>query len=580
MSQDGHAVKFSRVGSYITFDDGRGPPIVSLYTMPGKCLVCILSIKSADNVTGSQLPYLKSIQFGFPRIPDPGSSAHIKVLTEWINSCDKTHKCYSKNLAFFPTRIIEISKTNSETVRVLYDTTTLDSTHKYFALSHRWGQPGKYRKFCTNTVDVIGRKERTIKIIDLPRTFRDAVTVTRNLGVPYLWIDSICIVQDDKDDWSREAKLMEQVFSSAYCTIAATCASGTDDGFLKPLPERQIVIVKEPENGAFYYLCDAIDDFHQHVDQSELNRRAWVLQERALSRRTIHFADSQTYWECGKGVRCETLTKMSKYVRQFSDSLRHCQHELGANQTSPFSPKASFLGDSHFPHSTDEFVKGKKIKLFQDLYERYSNMDLTRSEDRPVAIKGLEARLVQAFGGEGRYGVFSKYLHRCLLWRRSGAPLEPIKVFPDGPIPSWSWMTVKGGIKFIDAPGSGIDWQPDVTWPLLNGKVDDMDASWEDLSNHRDTMALHLNAPVKSLVKPRREDIILDDGSTMIPQLTKCVVIGKSKRPAKDEDRTCYALIVRLFDVHDTDVWKRIGVGVMRGRHIALDEPTALACIQ
>jgi hypothetical protein len=60
------------------------------------------------------------------------------------------------------------------------------------------------------------------------------------------------------------------------------------------------------------YVCDAIDDFNRDVENGQLNRRGWVLQERALARRTIYFADRQTYWECGQGVRCETLTKMNK----------------------------------------------------------------------------------------------------------------------------------------------------------------------------------------------------------------------------------------------------------------------------
>jgi hypothetical protein len=110
-----------------------------------------------------------------------------------------------------------------------------------------------------------------------------------------------------------ESKLMEQVFSSAYATIAASCANGTEDGFLQPYPERQCVTV-ETSSGALYYLCDAIDDFRLDVDQGELNKRGWVLQERALSRRTIYFTAKQSYWECGGGVRCETLTKMKKYV--------------------------------------------------------------------------------------------------------------------------------------------------------------------------------------------------------------------------------------------------------------------------
>ena len=167
--------------------------------------------------------------------------------------------------------------------------------------------------FCTYTTNIEQFKER-IDIAELPKTFQDAVHVTRQLGLQYLWIDSLCIVQNDPQDWDAESKLMEQVFSSAYVTIAASCASGTEDGFLKPRTDRQCVSLTDG-NGAQYYLCDAIDNFSADVDQGELNKRGWVLQERALSRRTVYFAERQSYWECGGGVRCETLTKMKKYAQ-------------------------------------------------------------------------------------------------------------------------------------------------------------------------------------------------------------------------------------------------------------------------
>jgi hypothetical protein len=150
-----------------------------------------------------------------------------------------------------------------------------------------------------------------MKVAELPQTFRDAIFVTRALSVQYLWIDSICIIQDDEQDWETESRLMEQIYSYAYVTIAASCASGTEDGFLKSRPARESVQMKRSDDFCFF-LCDAIDDFSKDVDRGELNKRGWVLQERALSRRTIYFAENQTYWECGEGVRCETLTKMRK----------------------------------------------------------------------------------------------------------------------------------------------------------------------------------------------------------------------------------------------------------------------------
>jgi hypothetical protein len=179
------------------------------------------------------------------------------------------------------------------------------------ALSHQWGSPAQHKKFCTYTTN-IDKLKKGINVMDLPRTFQDAVRITRGLGVQYLWIDSLCIIQDDPHDWDMESKLMEQVFSSGYATIAASCASGTEDGFIKPYPERQCVAAGTP-SGSLYYLCNSIDDFHLDVDQGGLNKRGWVLQERALSRRTIYFTEQQSYWECGGGVRCETLTKMKKY---------------------------------------------------------------------------------------------------------------------------------------------------------------------------------------------------------------------------------------------------------------------------
>ncbi len=159
----------------------------------------------------------------------------------------------------------------------------------------------------------IEKLRRGIDVVDLPKTFQDAVHITRNLDVQYLWIDSLCIIQDDPHDWDMESKLMEQVYSSAYATLAASCATRTDDGFLKAYPGRQCV-TKETDSGMPYNLCEAIDNFQIDVDQGELNKRGWVLQERALSRRTIYFTEKQTYWECGEGVRCETLTKMKKYI--------------------------------------------------------------------------------------------------------------------------------------------------------------------------------------------------------------------------------------------------------------------------
>lgn len=127
----------------------------------------------------------------------------------------------------------------------------------------------------------------------------------------YIWIDSLCIIQDDAEDWKSEAARMEQVFRGAYFTIAATSAKTSNDAFLVPRQPRPCVEMVMP-NGEVIYICHFIDNFHKDVELGALNRRGWVLQERVLSRRSIHFSSTQIYWECGMGVHCETLTRLNK----------------------------------------------------------------------------------------------------------------------------------------------------------------------------------------------------------------------------------------------------------------------------
>lgn len=285
----------------------------------------------------------ESVQIGLPVLSEVGKAAHFELINCWLKHCDSKHgdyKCTSQptgkvplptidakgddlELAILreiqsrksfqlPTRLINVGAIGSATVR-LYETKPDDKTEdfRYIALSHRWGVSTPEKPSFRTTV---GNKEahvEKIEISKLPDTFRDAVITTRALGVQYLWIDSICIIQGDGGDFNSESKRMEDIFSAAYCVVAATCAGGQWNGFLKSRPQREYVTFR-PESDAPFYVCCFIDDFNQEVVEGDLNKRGWVLQERALARRTIYFAGQQTFFECGAGVRCETLTKMYK----------------------------------------------------------------------------------------------------------------------------------------------------------------------------------------------------------------------------------------------------------------------------
>jgi hypothetical protein len=173
------------------------------------------------------------------------------------------------------------------------------------------------KMFCT-TQDNIGRRLQGFSISELPKTFQDAVTVTRELDVPYLWIDSLCIIQyeDAGKDWKREFRRMEGVFFQAYCTIAATGAADSNACFLERDLRTSHVYVRDV-SGSELYVSNDIDDFDEDVGKAKLNTRAWVMQEAVLSRRAIHFSARQMYWECGEGIDCENLTRLKRYGLSF-----------------------------------------------------------------------------------------------------------------------------------------------------------------------------------------------------------------------------------------------------------------------
>jgi heterokaryon incompatibility protein (HET) len=137
--------------------------------------------------------------------------------------------------------------------------------------------------------------------------------VTRQPGKEYIWIDSLCIIQEQEGnaDWLAQASDMENIFVSAYCTIAATSTNDWNDGFLprKPIQRPAFPLFQLEDNlGRRIYIDNEIDNFEKEVDGAPLNQRAWVLQERLLSSRTIHFAANHIFWECGDVVRCNNFS--------------------------------------------------------------------------------------------------------------------------------------------------------------------------------------------------------------------------------------------------------------------------------
>lgn len=297
-------VQFDREGAFLKMDNVRNP-VLSLVSTPD---------------SGAQTA--SDCQHGFVELPDAGGVTHLEIIRYWLRECDENHHCkpsacikgpletqatlVKPRTTPLPTRLIDVG-VDGDNKLFLWETGP-QHVGEWVALSHRWG----VKNFKTTRLNLADHLAG-IDISRLPATFRDAVTITRTLGKRYLWIDSLCIVQGPGGDFQEQATRMADVYSGAYCVIAASCADNHYDGFLKKRSAREhVTIPPEKEGQPAYQICETIDSFKRDVLDGALSLRGWVLQEHALARRTIFFTEQQTYFECKAGVRCETSTRLKK----------------------------------------------------------------------------------------------------------------------------------------------------------------------------------------------------------------------------------------------------------------------------
>ncbi|KAM6516334.1 hypothetical protein FALCPG4_014517 [Fusarium falciforme] len=481
---------------------------------------------------GSNTHNLEFAQVGYPTLCPAESPQQYQLLRQWLHVCDTEHghrpEVYSDSPQM-PTRLIYIGG-SKEHLEVIQESSSLC----YAALSHCWGNSPK---LCTLTSNLEAfRKEIPHNL--LPLNFQEAIRVTRALQISYLWIDSLCIVQDDLEDWGREAGRMGQVFSNAYCTIAATSAAASDEGFLtRRVGSPFFATIKTPSGGVLR-VSEFMEDYHQDLELAPLNTRGWVLQERALSRRTLHFTKTQVYWECGEGVHCERLFKLS-------------------------NPQATLFADSDFPKSILKHFKGGRITLFQHLYQTYSRLAFSQISDRSVAILGLEKRLLDAFQTRGGFGIFELYLTRSLLWsRQNDSFLSRIPFKKSRLIPSWSWMAYRGPITYMEVPFDQVDWTTDCVFP----------SDSEISMNFRGPA---LKALARDLTLTRLDFLHrakLDQQAEIQASDLRGVVLGKDKRRESREPMHYVLLITPSGDhIEGRKVYVRVGVAWLLEHNIAPD---------
>lgn len=212
----------------------------------------------------SQLPLAR-------KVGKAGSQQTMATIQRWARDCDLKHlDCHlglrRDSVAIqtkLPTRVLDVGIGTKDPFLFVSE----GKRGKYLALSHRWGQA----RNITTTRSNYRAHQGCIRAEELPQTFQDAIRVTRELGLRYLWIDSLCIIQDDAKDWNQEAALMGSIYENAYCTIAAAEAYSDDEGCFYQDPRYgDPVCVRSPERNYKVYFALAPLDRHRYFDQGPL----------------------------------------------------------------------------------------------------------------------------------------------------------------------------------------------------------------------------------------------------------------------------------------------------------------------
>ena len=394
------------------------------------------------------------------------SETCVNLARQWIDECSssqgKHEKCPKIVPAELPTRVIDV-----EEMRLRQSTP--GELGDYAALSHCWGGSNPI----STTKENLASYTQQLPSV-LPQTFADAIAVTKALRIRFLWIDSLCIVQDSKDDWTSESAHMAKVYENANITISADAAKGSFEGFLS-LPSRSvrasetIQYYHSTATGAGEYCTIHVrqrgklglmlpyhdwmeesdirsttedprwlplasrDDEPEYREQpySRLSTRGWVFQERLLAPRTLHFAGSEMAWECRSICNCECSVTSFRRVRKTS----LLKYWLG-NTT---------LDEAH-------------TYWRSELVREYSRLELTHYSDRVVAFAGLaEAVSRLRPGDQYLVGLWKNTLRWDLLWC-----LEPTKEssrLASTIAPTWSWASITGAVVYpLTRKTTGLRW--------------------------------------------------------------------------------------------------------------------------
>lgn len=363
-----------------------------------------------------------------------------KWVSVWLSRCNHFPEhlaCRrSRSDDILPTRLLHIIGPD-EVRLVVTDCIPKNSLEDtpYVCLSHRWGLPQPLM----TTKENFHVFTKNIPWDSIPLTFQDVIKFTFELGLKYLWIDSLCIVQNDVQDWQREGSQMAQIYENAFLTISVSHSENSATGILQSVPAGLAPYTCNIPDAATCFDRSSttlhIKPWHSHLhtdftcsDVLPLFDRGWVYQEWLLSSRVVHFCASEVVWICQANTTCQCGRRIGRYEDTFFRGIPQGIH-----------------GNAFHP-----------VELWQRLVSEYSERQLTFESDIFPALQGIAKMFHRTkLGMRPVYvaGMWTTSLNHDLLWNRQKPSLgnngqRTTTNTRQWRAPSWSWASVNGGVRW------------------------------------------------------------------------------------------------------------------------------------
>ena len=407
---------------------------------------------------------------------DSGSQQTLNIAATLVNNCIEKHERCAKELTPLPSRVLEVEGTGN-TIRLI--DCPADMRGKYISLSHCWGSS----ETLTTTEESYEARTKEIPLSQLPKTFFDVVIIARYLGIRYVWIDSLCIMQENIEDWARESGRMRAIYSNAYIVIAANHARSDSEGCFHERPARPETKVDLPELGEVHtqllYPRDEYISSGMDFEAEPLSRRGWALQERVLARRILHYNTRQIYLECNEGIVGEDGCKFE---------TRYCCNLKDLEE----GKEPEFKRISSKKHALEH-------AMWHSLLWCYGQRKLTKATDKLPAMSGVAKLLKSRLEAQYVAGLWSDSLIEGLAWQCIGDRAPASTAEYTGP--SWSWASY-GGIAATGLRGEWIeiakvdDWHVELqseenpfgsvknAWIRIHGPVAELKPSEKEITDH------------------------------------------------------------------------------------------------